>query len=180
VGGLRLFRRRKVKRRSSGYAEAAFTLTETLVVLVIIGLIAAIVGPRLFNRLDDAKVRTARLQIANLVSAVDIFRTDTGRLPTKEEGLEVLIHSPTDGVEWLGPYLAKDHVPLDPWNHPYVYEADPQSGHFAVISYGADGKKGGEGSAKDLSSDDQGRRAVQPASTAEAPEAPAAPAAPTP
>jgi general secretion pathway protein G len=137
----------------------AFTLTEMLVVLVIIGLIAAIVGPRLFSRLDDAKRRTAHLQITNLAAAVDLFRVDSGRLPTRDEGLDVLLHTPSDQVEWLGPYLAKDHIPDDPWGHPYVYQLDDTGMRFSIISYGSDGKPGGSGSAKDISSDDDnGRR----------------------
>ena len=121
----------------------AFTLTEMMVVLAIIGLIAAIVGPRLFNRLDDAKRRTAHLQITQLVSAVDLYRIDTGRLPTREEGLDILIHPPTDGSEWLGPYLAKDRIPPDPWGHTYLFESDPVAARFTITSYGSDGAKGG-------------------------------------
>lgn len=151
-----------------GPTVKAFTLTEMLVVLVIIGLIAAIVGPRLFNRLDDAKQRTARLQITNLVAAVNLFRVDAGRLPTKEEGLDVLVHPPSDNTTWLGPYLAKDNVPPDPWGHPYVYDVDLQTGHYVIASFGSDGVKGGGGSAKDVSSDD-GRAAPTTATSAAQP-----------
>src|SRR5690242_18290682 len=100
----------------------AFTLTEMLVVLVIIGLIAAIVGPRLFTRLDDAKRRTAHLQMTNLTTAVDMFRLDSGRLPTQAEGLDVLVHAPASGGDWFGPYLARDRLPLDPWGNAYLYQ----------------------------------------------------------
>lgn len=140
-----------------------------LVVLVIIGLIAAIVGPRLFSRLDDAKQRTAHLQIVNLAAAVDLFRIDTGRIPTKDEGLDILVHAPADGSEWLGPYLAKDQVPLDPWGHPYVYQVDASGGRFTIASYGSDGKPGGAGSAKDVSSDDDSRNATKLPSDQSAP-----------
>jgi general secretion pathway protein G len=133
---------------------AAFTLTEMMVVLIIIGLIAAIVGPRLFNRLDTAKQRTAHVQIENLVSAVNLFRVDTGRLPTNDEGLDVLVHPPADSAQWLGPYLAKDHVPVDPWGHPYVYQTDAAGGRFTVLSYGAYGRAGGTGQDKPLTSED--------------------------
>lgn len=143
----------RVARPPSGGTAAAFTLTEMMVVLVIIGLIAAIVGPRLFNRLDTAKQRTAHLQIENLATAVDMFRLDTGRLPSREEGLNVLVHAPTDGVEWLGPYLAKDDVPLDPWGRPYVYELAPDSAKYTIVSYGAYGKPGGEGRDAPISSE---------------------------
>jgi general secretion pathway protein G len=131
--------------------DTAFTLTEMLVVLVIIGLIAAIVGPRLFNRLDDAKRRTARLQITSLAAAVDLFRIDVGRLPTDEEGLEALVNAPDDANEWLGPYLAKDRLPLDPWGHAYVFRREGEG--FDVLSYGADGRAGGEGGGRDIVSD---------------------------
>jgi general secretion pathway protein G len=140
----------------------AFTLTEMMVVLVIIGLIAAIVGPRLFNRLDTAKQRTAHLQIENLASAVNLFRIDTGRLPTRDEGLDVLVHAPADGTEWLGPYLTKDRVPLDPWGRPYVYDVDPTGARFTIVSYGGYGHPGGTGADKPISSDDEnGRGPVQ-------------------
>jgi general secretion pathway protein G len=154
--------------------RAAFTLTEMLVVLVIIGLIAAIVGPRLFNRLDDAKQRTAQLQATALASAVDLFRIDTGRLPTQEEGLDVLVHAPADGAEWLGPYLAKDNLPLDPWGHGYVFQAAADGEHFEVLSYGSDGRAGGERNARDISSADN--RSGPAAAVAAAPKQESAPA----
>ncbi|MBL8551351.1 MAG: type II secretion system major pseudopilin GspG [Hyphomonadaceae bacterium] len=126
----------------------AFTLTEMLVVLAILGLIAAIVGPRLFNRLDDAKRRTARLQISNLAASVDLFRIDVGRLPTDEEGLTALVEAPDDGAEWLGPYLAKDRLPLDPWGRAYAFRRSGEA--FEILSYGADGRPGGEGAGRDI------------------------------
>jgi general secretion pathway protein G len=132
----------------------AFTLTEMMVVLVIIGLIAAIVGPRLFNRLDTAKQRTAHVQIENLVSAVNLFRIDTGRLPTRDEGLDVLIHATDDGSQWLGPYLAKDQLPLDPWGHPYVYNVSADGKRYTILSYGSFGHPGGSGADKPITSDE--------------------------
>src|SRR5262249_23526517 len=128
----------------------AYTLTEMLVVLVIIGLLAAVVGPRLFNRLDDAKRRTAHLQLQNLESAIDLFRLDVGRAPTQEEGLDALVSAPSDASDaWLGPYLARNQVPRDPWGHAYHYDIDA-TGHFRLLSYGADGREGGENAAADL------------------------------
>jgi general secretion pathway protein G len=146
-----------LKRPRRDDVAAAFTLTEMLVVLVIIGLIAAIVGPRLFNRLDDAKTRTARLQITTLASAVDLFRLDAGRLPTAEEGLDVLLRAPSDGGEWMGPYLSKDKLPLDPWGHAYLYEFDSATSRFKIASLGADGKKGGTGANADVETEILGR-----------------------
>jgi len=142
-----------VKRGATRFA-AAFTLTEMLVVLVIIGLLAAIIGPRLFTRLDDAKQRTARLQIVNLAAAVDLFRIDVGRLPSQEEGLAALVTAPAGAAAWVGPYLARDRLPLDPWGSEYAYEYDAATETYAVISFGADGREGGEGVARDISSSD--------------------------
>jgi len=129
----------------------AYTLTEMLVVLVIIGLLAAIVGPRLFNRLDDAKARTARLQMTSLQTSIDLFRLDVGRLPTAEEGLNALVQAPAGEAGWLGPYLARDGVPNDPWGRAYVYETDAAGTLYRIVSYGADGRPGGAGAGADIS-----------------------------
>lgn len=139
------------KTRSPGRTRlaSAYTLTEMLVVLVIIGLLAAIVGPRLFNRLDDAKVRTARLQMTSLQTSIDLFRLDMGRLPTSEEGLGALVRAPEDVGDWLGPYLARD-VPSDPWGGTYLYETDASAGSFRIVSYGADRRPGGAGVNADI------------------------------
>src|SRR5262245_21544061 len=117
----------------------AYTLTEMLVVLVIIGLLAAIVGPRLFNRLDNAKQRTARLQLTAFETSIDLFRLDVGRLPSAEEGLDVLVRAPAEEPGWLGPYLARDVLPTDPWGRPYAYEVDAAGERYRLASLGADG-----------------------------------------
>jgi general secretion pathway protein G len=144
----------KDRQKLPGAMAAAFTLTEMLVVLVIIGLLAAIVGPRLFTRLDDAKQRTTMLQITNLAAAVDLFRIDMERLPTQEEGLSALVTAPADATNWVGPYLARDRLPKDAWGREYVYELDAASGRYVVVSYGADGRANGEGAARDLRSNE--------------------------
>ncbi|MES1198612.1 MAG: type II secretion system major pseudopilin GspG [Pseudomonadota bacterium] len=142
--------RLRLKRRRT-LAAPAYTLTEMLVVLVIIGLLAAVVGPRLFSRLDDAKRRTAHLQLQSLDTAIDLFRLDVGRLPTQDEGLQVLVSAPADGGDaWLGPYLAKAALPRDPWGHAYIYQIDGATEHYRLLSYGADGREGGSGAAADL------------------------------
>jgi general secretion pathway protein G len=141
----------RMRLKQRGKLAAAYTLTEMLVVLVIIGLLAAVVGPRLFSRLDDAKQRTARLQLASLSTALDLFQLDMGRLPTAEEGLDALVTAPADAGEvWLGPYLARDALPLDPWGRPYLYTLDPESARPRILSHGADGRLGGTGSAEDV------------------------------
>jgi len=140
----------QLPRARKGAHAPAYTLTEMLVVLVIIGLLAAIVGPRLFSRLDDAKKRTARVQIASLETAIDLFQLDIGRLPTDEEGLQALVLAPADASAWLGPYLARDELPSDPWGNSYVYVLEADGERFRVMSFGADGREGGEGAAEDL------------------------------
>lgn len=144
---------------------SAYTLTEMLVVLVIVGLLAAIVGPRLFSRLDDAKARSARLQMTSLQTAIDLFRIDVGRLPSAEEGLDVLIGAPAAEPNWLGPYLARANVPSDPWGRAYIYQASASG--FQIVSYGADGREGGEGANADVvvdiaSGEDTSAAAVTP------------------
>ncbi|GIX38302.1 MAG: type II secretion system protein GspG [Silanimonas sp.] len=132
---------------------SGFTLLEILVVLVIIGLIASLVGPRLFTQLEGSQVRVAETQIKMLRSAVETFRLDMGRLPTADEGLGVLYTRPTDmrsAERWRGPYL-DEPVPLDPWDSPYRYSVPGRDGHaFALYSLGADRAPGGEGNNADI------------------------------
>jgi general secretion pathway protein G len=129
-----------------------FTLLELLVVLVIIGMLAAIVGPRYFAQLGKSQVTVAHAQIDVLSKAVDNFRLDVGRFPTAEEGLQSLVVRPASADGWNGPYLKKG-VPLDPWGHPYVYQVPGTKGDYAVISYGRDGQPGGTGEDADISSE---------------------------
>ncbi|MDH3358673.1 MAG: type II secretion system major pseudopilin GspG [Desulfobacterales bacterium] len=128
----------KHKRNTTG-----FTLIELLIVMVIIGLLAAFVAPRFFGQEKKAKQRGAKGQIALLESALDTYRLDVGRYPSTEQGLEALREQP-DGIDkWDGPYLRKE-LPVDPWGNPYVYESPSEHGDYAIVSYGADGKPGGE------------------------------------
>lgn len=130
-----------------------FTLLEMLVVLVIIGLIASLVGPRLFARVDSSKVQVAETQSKMLRGAIETFRLEVGRLPTVEEGLEALRKAPSDArakARWRGPYLDEE-VPVDPWGNAYVYSMPGRDGQpFAIYSLGADGKPGGEGNDGDV------------------------------
>ncbi len=128
--------------------EKGFTLIELLVVMVILGLLAALVGPRLFGRLGKSKQHAAQAQIELFGVALDNFRLDIGRYPTTEEGLESLRENP--GLKrWDGPYLKKE-LPLDPWGNSYVYKSPGDHGEYDIISYGADGSPGGEGENKDI------------------------------
>lgn len=129
--------------------KAGYSLLEILIVLAIIALIAALVGPRLFAQLDHSKVTTARVQVRALETALETMRLDIGRYPTPQEGLGLLVKA--DGVSgWAGPYLSGD-LPKDPWGHDYVFEPAPDPQHPAhVMSYGSDGKPGGEGNAADI------------------------------
>ncbi len=127
-----------------------FTLLELLVVIVIIGLLAAYVGPRYFAQLGKAETKTAKQQIESFGKALDTYRLDTGHYPTTEQGLAALLVKPSDEVKWQGPYLSKA-VPVDPWGKPYVYRAPGQTSEFDLLSYGKDGQPGGDGDAADIS-----------------------------
>lgn len=128
-----------------------FTLLELLVVIVIIGLLAAYVGPRYFSQLGKSERGTAKAQIEGLGKALDAYRLDTGRYPTSEQGLDALYVRPSDEPKWNGPYLQKA-VPMDPWGQPYVYRAPGQNGvDFDLSSNGKDGQPGGEGDGADVS-----------------------------
>jgi general secretion pathway protein G len=128
---------------------AGFTLLELLVVIVIIGMLASYVGPKYFAQIGKSEVTVARSQIDALAKSLDTFRLDVGRYPTAEEGLAVLMNKPEALRGWNGPYLKKA-IPLDPWQHAYVYQYPVGNGDFRVISYGKDGKPGGVGEDADL------------------------------
>lgn len=129
-------------------AVRGFTLLEMIVVLVIIGLIMGLVGPRLFGQADKAKVQTAGTQIKMLGGALQTMRLDISRWPTEQEGLALLVTAPTDertARSWAGPYL-DEAVPLDPWGNPYRFSPAPSANQpYTLYSLGADGQPGGEG-----------------------------------
>lgn len=127
-----------------------FTLLELLVVIVIIGLLAAYVGPRYFSQLGKSEQGTARAQVEALARALDAYRLDTGHHPSTEQGLNALVVRPADEPKWAGPYLQKN-VPLDPWGHAYVYRTPGQAWDFDVFSYGKDGTPGGQDLDADIS-----------------------------
>jgi len=128
-----------------------FTLIELLVVVLIIGLLASLVAPKLFSKLSSSKQKIAKAQIQMIATALDAFRLDVGRYPSQEEGLKVLWENPGNIKGWDGPYLPKP-VKTDPWGHPYIYKVPGKNGKpYDLKSLGADGKEGGVGENKDLS-----------------------------
>lgn len=139
--------------RRHAIPSSGFTLLEMLVVLVIIGLLAGLVGPRLFSKVDQSKVTAATTQAKMLRGAVESLRLDIGRYPLPEEGLALLTKAPADPAlasRWRGPYL-DGALPEDPWGQPYQYSVPGADGQpFALFSMGADGKRGGQGDAADV------------------------------
>jgi general secretion pathway protein G len=128
-----------------------FTLLELLVVMVIIGLLAAYVGPKLFNQIGKSEVKATRAQIDGFQKALDQYRLDTGRYPSTEQGLAALMSKPADEPRWGGPYLTKA-LPKDPWQHDYVYRSPGEHGEYELSSLGRDGQPGGQGEDADITS----------------------------
>jgi general secretion pathway protein G len=132
--------------------QAGFTLIEIMVVMVIIGLLMALVGPNLIGRSEKAKTQAAAMQIERLGTVLDTFRLDIGRYPTTQEGLQALVQRPSGLERWDGPYLNKA-VPKDPWDRPYVYRSPGEGGRpYDIYSLGADGAPGGQDTNRDITS----------------------------
>lgn len=129
-----------------------FTLLELLVVVAIIGLLAAYVGPKYFGQLGKSEQTLAKAQIESFNRALASYRLDVGSFPTTEEGLNALTVKPANAAKWNGPYLAKA-LPLDPWDKPYIYRAPGAKSEYDLLSYGKDGQPGGGGDAADIKND---------------------------
>jgi len=137
------------EKRKGSLKDKGFTFFEILVVVTIIGLLAALVGPKLWNRISGGKQVAAKAQIELFGTALDAFRLDIGRYPTTEEGLKALREKPSGADNWTGPYLPKE-IPLDPWKNQFVYKCPGEHGDYDLISYGADKVEGGEGESQDV------------------------------
>ncbi|MFQ5963524.1 MAG: type II secretion system major pseudopilin GspG [Candidatus Scalinduaceae bacterium] len=133
------------KRHSFG-----FTLIELMVVMVIIGLLAAFIVPKLVGKVAGAKQTAAKAQIELFSTALELFKLDTGKYPTQESGLKALINKPTEVESWKGPYLRKIVIPKDPWRAEYVYKFPGEHGDYDISSHGADGSEGGTGENADI------------------------------
>ncbi len=131
-----------------------FSLLEIIVVVFILSLLAAIVAPKIMGRTDDARIAEAKVQIRNLETALKLFKIDNGFYPDTQQGLEALVEKPTTGRVPKnfreGGYLEQKKVPLDPWGNPYIYISPGLQGDYDLLSYGADGKEGGEGKDADI------------------------------
>src|SRR5499427_5501979 len=143
---------RKPRYRPARNSERGFTLVEILVVITIIGLIMALVGPRVLNYLTESKVKAAKIQIESFASALDLYYLDMGRYPSGNEGLNALVQASGNTSGWNGPYLKGAVVPSDPWGHAYIYRSPGERTAYEIVSFGSDGQQGGEGTAADITS----------------------------
>ena len=137
-------------KRRSGWRGRGFTLLEILVVLVILGLMASLVGPQVFKHLSSSKTKAAQLQIQELSGALDLYRLELGSYPTTEQGLDALLTKPRNMDNWNGPYLKKNVIRKDPWGNDYQYRSPGQHGDFDLWSLGADNREGGDGENRDV------------------------------
>lgn len=139
----------RLKERTRG-KHAGFTLLELMVVLLILALLGTIAAPRVTKYLRKAKSQTAKIQVDALSAALDSFHLDTGRFPSNDEGLKVLMDPPADTANWDGPYLKKRNSLIDPWGHPYLYRNPGQHEEYDVYTLGSDNREGGAGDAADV------------------------------
>jgi len=139
---------------TTNFNRKGFTLLEIIVVVFILSILVALVAPRIIGHTDDARITDAKLQIRNLETALKLYKTDNGFYPDTQQGLDALIQKPTSGRLPFkyreGGYLEQKRIPVDPWNNPYLYVCPGLHGDFDIVSYGADGKEGGDGNDADI------------------------------
>ena len=134
--------------------QRGMTLIEILVVLVLIGIVLGIVGGNFIGRGEKAKADAAKIEIGQIGQALDLYKLEIGRYPSSSEGLQALVTAPAGAANWNGPYWKKAQIPKDPWGNEYRYTSPGQKGAYDILSLGADGKEGGEGTNKDITSAD--------------------------
>lgn len=144
----------KINHKPESHREAGFTLIEIMVVVIIIGVLAALVAPRLMHRVDDARVTKAEIQIMNFETALKMFKMDNGFYPSTLQGLNALISAPITGIVpenfRANGYLGKNTLETDPWGNEYIYISPGTQGDYDIISYGADSQPGGKGYNADI------------------------------
>ncbi len=130
-----------------------FSLVEIIIVITLIGLIAAWAASKIFGQGETVKLKLAKSQIQNLVGQLDIYKLDIGKYPTTQDGLKALLQAPAGVTNWNGPYVGKAELLKDPWNNDYVYRSPGDENRpYEILSYGADGREGGDGPNKDINS----------------------------
>jgi general secretion pathway protein G len=152
TGRVRCARNKVVAHKAIRSRAAGMTLIEILVVLVLIGIVLGVVGGNFIGRGEKAKADAAKIEIGQIGQALDLYKLEVGRYPTTQEGLQALVQGPSGASSWNGPYWKKSTLPKDPWGNEYKYTSPGQSNPYEILSYGADGKEGGEGPGKDISS----------------------------
>ena len=130
------------------------TLIEILVVLVLIGVVLSVIGGNFIGKGEKAKADAAKIEIGQIGQALDLYKLETGKYPSSSEGLQALVSAPSGAANWNGPYWKKSTIPKDPWGNDYRYTSPGQKGAYDILSLGADGKEGGEGTNKDITSAD--------------------------
>ncbi len=140
--------------RKRSHNQHGMTLIEILVVLVLIGIVMGILGGNFIGRGEKAKADAAKIEIGQIGQALDLYKLETGRYPSSSEGLQALVSAPAGASNWNGPYWKKSSIPKDPWGNDYRYTSPGQKGAYDIVSLGADGKEGGDGTNKDISSAD--------------------------
>ena len=140
----------RIMNRRHRARERGFTLMEMLVVLVVIGLIAAVAIPQVMRLLESAKHKAARIQLETVSQSLNYYQLDIGGYPTTEQGLKALWQAPGQNDAWNGPYVRQERQLLDPWGHAFIYRSPGQSGDYDLVSLGSDGKEGGTGDDADI------------------------------